>query len=158
MIGIFFKRVIDIIVSIAMMMMLSPLFIIVSIMVKATSRGKVIFRQKRVGKDGKPFVIYKFRTMKEQTPELATADFFDSDTYLTVVGNFLRKTSIDELPQLYNVLIGNMTLVGPRPSLLTEDEMNHLRQADGTVRLKPGITGWAQINGRDFITNQKKQS
>lgn len=119
--------------------------------------GSIIFKQNRFGKNGKLFKIYKFRTMQKDAPdEMPTGDFGDVERYLTRSGKFLRKTSIDELPQLFNVLRGDMSLVGPRPLIRTETEIHKLRQRHGIYSILPGITGWAQVNGRDMVGAEEK--
>ena len=152
----FFKRGIDIIASICGLIILSPIFIITSILVKIESEGPIIFKQLRCGKNSKPFYIYKFRSMRIDAPNLSTNDFVDSNNYITKVGKFIRKTSIDEIPQLINILKGEMSLVGPRPVILEEKELIKLRQLSEVDKILPGITGWAQVNGRDNIGDEEK--
>ncbi len=170
----FLKRVIDIICSILGIIVLSPVLIIVSILIKLESNGPIIFKQLRAGKDSKPFYIYKFRSMKvntpniatndfsnasdyiTNTPNIATNDFSNASDYITKTGRFIRKTSLDEIPQLFNILKGDMSIVGPRPVILEEVELIELRQMYNVDKILPGITGWAQINGRDNIGNEEK--
>ena len=152
----FLKRVIDIICSILGIIVLSPVLIIVSILIKLESNGPIIFKQLRAGKDSKPFYIYKFRSMKVNTPNIATNDFSNASDYITKTGRFIRKTSLDEIPQLFNILKGDMSIVGPRPVILEEVELIELRQTYNVDKILPGITGWAQINGRDNIGNEEK--
>lgn len=152
----FIKRFFDIICSIIGIIILSPIFIIVSILIKLESKGPIIFKQVRAGKNSKPFYIYKFRSMKIETPNIATNDFTDSHVYITKIGKVIRKTSIDELPQLFNILKGDMSIVGPRPVILEEVDLIDLRQSYNIDTILPGITGWAQINGRDNIGNEEK--
>ena len=152
----FLKRVIDIICSILGIIVLSPVLIIVSILIKLESNGPIIFKQLRAGKDSKPFYIYKFRSMKVNTPNIATNDFSNASDYITKTGRFIRKTSLDEIPQLFNILKGDMSIVGPRPVILEEVELIELRQMYNVDKILPGITGWAQINGRDNIGNEEK--
>lgn len=152
----FIKRFFDIICSIIGIIILSPIFIIVSILIKLESKGPIIFKQVRAGKNSKPFYIYKFRSMKTETPNIATNDFTDSHVYITKIGKVIRKTSIDELPQLFNILKGDMSIVGPRPVILEEVDLIDLRQSYNIDTILPGITGWAQINGRDNIGNEEK--
>jgi O-antigen biosynthesis protein WbqP len=121
-----------------------------------TSRGPALFKQVRMGKDNKEFNIYKFRTMRINTPNIATNDFHDADKYITKVGRILRKTSLDELPQLFNIFEGTMSFIGPRPVIIEETEVINLRTLCGVYKLKPGLTGWAQVNGRDSISNEEK--
>ena len=150
------KRILDLFFSVVLLILLSPLFLIVSIIIKAGSKGPVFFRQRRIGTDSKEFLIYKFRTMKIDTPELATDKFANSDDYITKSGRFFRKTSIDELPQLINIVKGEMSFVGPRPALYNQYELIKLREDKGINACVTGITGYAQINGRDSISNHDK--
>lgn len=152
------KRLIDIIMSSLGIIILSPLFLIIAILIKLESRGPVIFKQVRAGKDSEPFYIYKFRSMKMDAPNKSTNDFKDADIFITKIGKFIRKTSIDELPQLFNILKGDMSIVGPRPVILKEVNLIKLRKEYNIDSLLPGITGWAQINGRDNIGDQEKVS
>ena len=117
---------------------------------------QIFFTQKRVGVNYSFFNIYKFRSMKNDTPNVATHLLTNPDQYLLKIGNFIRKTSLDELPNLINIIKGEMVFVGPRPALYNQDDLMTLRVATGVDKLKPGITGWAQINGRDDITIEKK--
>lgn len=151
------KRCLDIILAITGILVLAlPLFAI-AVLIKIDSEGPVIFKQERMGKDGRIFTIYKFRTMRIEAPkEMAARVFDDSEQYITCMGAFLRRTSIDELPQLYNILIGDMSLVGYRPVCLTEEHLNALRMEYGVFRVRPGITGLAQVSGRDSIGHIKK--
>ena len=126
-------------------------FIIIAIAVKLTSPGPIIHLSNRVGKDNQIFIMPKFRTMRIDAPTVATHLLTDPDVYLTPIGHFLRKTSLDELPQLWSVLKGDMSFVGPRPALFNQDDLIALRTQKGVHQLIPGITGWAQINGRDDI-------
>ena len=150
------KRVIDIILSVCGIVFLSPVFIIASIAIKLESPGPIIFKQLRVGKDSKVFNIYKFRSMQTNTPNLSTAEFKNACQYTTKVGRFIRKTSIDELPQLFNILKGDMSIVGPRPVIEREVELLELRKLYKVDTILPGITGWAQVNGRDNVDIEDK--
>lgn len=150
------KRVIDIIISILGIILLFPIFLITSILIRLESEGPVIFKQLRAGKNSKPFYIYKFRSMKADAPNLSTNEFKDANLFITKIGRFIRKTSIDELPQLINILKGDMSIVGPRPVILDEKELISLRQDYNVDNILPGITGLAQINGRDSIGNEEK--
>ena len=152
----FIKRVLDIVCSILGIIVLSPILVIVSILIKLESKGPIIFKQLRAGKGSKPFYIYKFRSMKIETPHIATNDFTDSHVYITRIGKIIRKTSIDEIPQLFNILKGDMSIVGPRPVILEEVDLIELRKSYNIDKILPGITGWAQINGRDNIGNEEK--
>ncbi|MBX9671224.1 MAG: sugar transferase [Candidatus Obscuribacterales bacterium] len=151
-----FKRITDIFLSATALVGFAPLLLFVALAIKADSSGPVIFRQKRVGRNGELFEIYKFRTMRQGTPDLATNEMQKLASPITKVGNILRKTSIDELPQLLNVLKGEMSLVGPRPALYNQTELTSLRSDAGVLEFLPGITGWAQINGRDELPDPVK--
>ena len=150
------KRIIDFVGALCGIVVLSPIFIITSILIKVESRGSIIFKQIRVGKDSKPFYIYKFRSMKTDTPNMATNDLKNPENYITRVGKFIRKTSIDELPQLFNILKGDMSIVGPRPVIEKEYDLLQLRRECYVDKIKPGVTGWAQINGRDNLDAEEK--
>lgn len=121
-----------------------------------TPNCKVFFSHERRGRSGKPFKIYKFQTMKNNTPNCATGELENPEQYITKFGAFLRKTSMDELPQLWNILKGDMSFVGPRPLISSEIRAHRLRLEYGVYRFRPGLTGWAQINGRDDISLMKK--
>ena len=126
-------------------------------MIRLTSKGPVIFEQERIGQFGKVIKIYKFRTMKSKAPKSkATKDFDDAKEYITKFGRFLRVTSLDEMPQLLNVLKGDMSIIGPRPLILDEVFIHKLREKNDVYLIKPGITGLAQVNGRDFLDAQDK--
>lgn len=146
------KRCIDIFCSLISIVLLSPVFLIVAILIKTESRGPIIFKQLRAGQYSKPFYIYKFRSMRMDAPNKSTEEFVDSSDYITKVGRFIRKTSVDELPQLFNILKGDMSIVGPRPVILREEELIKLRAKKGVDKILPGITGLAQINGRDKVS------
>jgi len=154
--GSLFKRLTDIALSSASVITLSLPLLVVAVAIKWDSNGPVIFRQKRVGLDGEFFEIYKFRTMFFGTPDLPTDQMVKLPSTVTKVGAFLRRTSLDELPQLFNVIKGEMSLVGPRPALYNQTELTAKRQAAGVLRFLPGITGWAQINGRDELLDDVK--
>ena len=151
------KRLLDFVLSLIGIVVLIPVFIIIGILIKVDSRGPVIFKQKRYGKNKEPFYIYKFRTMASDAPQnVATKDLNDSKKYITKIGALLRRTSLDELPQLFNILLGQMTIVGPRPVVLKEENLIIARDLYGANDIKPGITGWAQINGRDLLSIEEK--
>lgn len=150
------KRIFDFTASLFAVIILSPLFLVVSILILATDGGPVLFRQERVGKDNKLFTVYKFRTMRNGTGDIATSELSDADEKITKTGKFLRMTSIDELPQLFNILNGTMSIVGPRPLIPAEKEIRALREQYGVYSVLPGITGYAQINGRDNIDDKTK--
>jgi len=152
------KRLIDIVISFLLLIMLIPLLILIFIIIKIDSNGKVIFWSKRFGKNKNLFLMPKFRTMKINTPITDTKSLKDTNSYVTTVGRLLRKTSLDELPQLFSVLTGKMSLVGPRPALFTQIDLIDLRDKKLINNFKPGITGLAQINGRDRISIEKKVS
>ena len=151
-----FKRLFDIIVSFMALIVLSPLFLIICIANLLTPDTSVFFSHERRGRRGKPFKIYKFQTMRNGTPNLATGQLENPEQYITKVGRFLRKTSLDELPQLWNILKGDMSFVGPRPLISSEMRAHRLRLEYGVYRYRPGLTGLAQINGRDELSIMKK--
>ena len=145
------KRVFDFFMSLIAIIILSPVILIVALAVKFTSPGPMLFKQRRIGKDNVEFEIYKFRTMRIDTPNVPTHLLENPDQWITPVGKFLRKTSLDELPQLFNILKGEMSIVGPRPALYNQIDLKEMRTEAGVHKLVPGLTGWAQINGRDEI-------
>ena len=138
------------------LIVLSPIFLFVALSILLEDGYPFFFKQKRVGIKYTFFNIYKFRSMKRNTPNVATHLLKNSDQYLLKTGKFLRKTSLDELPNLINILKGEMVFVGPRPALFNQDDLMQFRVATGVSKLKPGITGWAQINGRDEISIAQK--
>lgn len=151
------KRLFDILFSFLAIFFLFPLFVFLAFMIRLTSKGSIIFQQERIGQFGKVIKIYKFRTMKSKAPKSkATKDFDDAKEYITKFGRFLRVTSLDEIPQLINVLKGDMSIIGPRPLILDEVFIHKLREKNDVYLIKPGITGLAQINGRDFLDAQDK--
>lgn len=146
------KRVLDFCMSLGACIVLSPILLILCIAIKMDSRGPIFFKQKRVGIHKKYFSIYKFRTMKTDTPKDMPTHMLDNpEKYITRVGRFLRKSSLDELPQLYNILKGDMSFVGPRPALWNQEDLLEERDKYGANDVQPGLTGWAQINGRDEL-------
>lgn len=145
------KRIFDVCSSAALFLATLPLFVAISVMVKATSRGPLFHVSNRVGRYNDLFKMLKFRTMRTDTPQVATHLMTDPARYVTPVGRFLRKTSLDELPQLLNVIRGDMSVVGPRPALFNQDDLVALRTEKGIHALIPGITGWAQTHGRDDV-------
>lgn len=148
----FLKRVIDFVLSLAGVILLSPIFLILAIAIKVTSSGPVLFKQKRVGKNKRHFNILKFRTMRTDTPkDCPTHLLSNPDQYITSVGKFLRKTSLDELPQIINILKGDMAVIGPRPALWNQYDLMEERDKYKANDILPGLTGWAQINGRDEL-------
>lgn len=150
------KRLFDIVVSFFSLIILSPLFLFIIAVNYFTPNCKVFFSHERRGRSGKPFRIYKFQTMRNDTPNCATGELENPEQYITKFGAFLRKTSMDELPQLWNILKGDMSFVGPRPLISSEIRAHRLRLEYGVYRFRPGLTGWAQINGRDDISLMKK--
>ncbi len=146
------KRVMDFVLSLFALIIFSPVLVIVAVLVRATSKGPAIFKQVRSGKDLKEFKIYKFRTMYTSAPKDTPTHMLDgAQSFITPIGAFLRKTSLDELPQLVNILKGDMSIVGPRPPLPTQYDLIEAREKVGANALRPGLTGWAQINGRDEL-------
>ena len=150
------KRVFDFLVSLLLIILLSPAFLLIGIVIAIDAGNPVIYKQYRVGKDNKLFYIYKFRTMRKGTPLAATSDLAEAEKYITKSGRFLRKTSLDELPQLFNVLAGDMSFVGPRPLIPEEKEIRQLRKEYNVYSVRPGITGLAQVNGRDMLSDEEK--
>ena len=143
-------------IAFILFIILSPIFLITALVILIEDGFPVFFTQKRVGINYSFFNIYKFRSMKKNTPNVATHLLENPDQYLLKIGKFIRKTSLDELPNLINIIKGDMVFVGPRPALYNQDDLMTLRVATGVSKLKPGITGWAQINGRDDISIEKK--
>lgn len=148
----FFKRIIDFVLSFLGLIILSPLFLILIIAIKITSPGPVFFKQERIGINKSHFYILKFRTMKIDTPkDMPTHMLENPEQWITPIGKFLRKTSLDELPQIINILVGQMSIIGPRPALYNQYDLIEERDKYGANDIKPGLTGWAQINGRDEL-------
>src|SRR5699024_7136209 len=146
------KRLVDILLSFTGIVLLSPIILVLVVLIKVDSRGPILFKQKRVGINKTHFNILKFRTMKIDTPkDMPTHLLSDPDQYITRVGKFLRKTSLDELPQIWNILIGEMSIIGPRPALWNQYDLIEERDKHGANDIRPGLTGWAQINGRDEL-------
>lgn len=150
------KRVFDILVSLVALVVFAPAFLICAVAVRLTSKGPIYYVSDRIGANNSHFNMLKFRTMRTDTPQVATHLMKDPRTFLTPIGDFLRKSSLDELPQLINVIKGEMAIVGPRPALFNQEDQIALRTESGAHVLTPGITGWAQINGRDDIAITKK--
>ncbi|MBX9771985.1 MAG: sugar transferase [Candidatus Obscuribacterales bacterium] len=150
------KRLTDFLISLAAVIALAPIMIVCALAIRLNSPGPALFRQRRIGRFGKHFEIYKFRTMRIGTPDLSTEEMLKLPSPVTSVGKFLRKTSLDELPQLFNVLKGEMSIVGPRPALYNQTELTAMRQSRGVLRFPPGVTGWAQVNGRDELADSAK--
>lgn len=153
----YIKRILDIVLALFLSVALLPLFVLIALWIKMDSHGPVLFLQTRLGKDEKPFRIYKFRTMRVDAPgEMATRLLSGSGKYITHAGRFLRTTSLDELPQLINILKGDMSFVGFRPCLWNEIELDEERRLTGAYCVRPGITGLAQIRGRDELDPREK--
>ncbi|WP_315113922.1 sugar transferase [Clostridium intestinale] len=151
------KRFIDIILSLAGLIVLSPIFCLLIIAIKLDSKGPVLFKQKRVGIHKKYFNILKFRTMRIDTPKDTPTHLLENpEQYITKMGKFLRKTSLDELPQIWNIFIGEMSIIGPRPALWNQYDLIEERDKYGANDVPPGLTGWAQINGRDELPIEVK--
>jgi len=145
------KRYFDILFSVTLLIAMVLPILVIAGLVRLTSPGPVIYWSERIGKNNKIFRMPKFRTMRIDTPAIATHLMSDPDAYVTPIGRLLRKTSLDELPQLWSILVGDMSLVGPRPALFNQDDLIALRTKAGVEALPPGLTGWAQINGRDEL-------
>lgn len=150
------KRGIDLFGAVSLIIILSPILLVLSILVKLTSNGPVIHWSKRIGRDNEVFLMAKFRTMKIETPQIATHLMSDPDSYLTSIGGYFRRKSLDELPQLVNILKGEISFVGPRPALFNQDDLIEARTKVKVHSIRPGITGWAQIHGRDEIPIPQK--
>ena len=153
------KRIFDLFFSIILLIILAPLFIVVGIFIKLDSPGPVFFKQKRVGKDNKTFMVYKFRSMSVGTPDGAKEDLGEENSYVTRMGKIIRRFTIDELPNLFNVVKGEMSLVGPRPPHYTQYDLIKMRTEAGVHKLKPGIAGYAQImktGGEDLVAKVKR--
>ncbi|MNO49299.1 UDP-glucose:undecaprenyl-phosphate glucose-1-phosphate transferase [compost metagenome] len=156
---VYVKQTIDFLLALIGMLLLWPVFLIIAIAIKTSSKGPILFKQKRLGKNKSEFYILKFRTMRTDTPnDMPTHLLKDPDFFITKVGKFLRKTSLDELPQIINILKGEMSIVGPRPALWNQYDLIAERDKYGANDIKPGLTGWAQINGRDELPIEKKAS
>lgn len=148
----FCKRTLDIVFSLSMIILLLPICLVVALVAAIDTKGSPLFIQQRMGRNGKPFKMFKFRTMSVNAPaNVATYLLDDADRYISKVGGLLRKLSLDELPQLLNILKGDMSFVGPRPVVLSEDDLLELRRRNGAGSVRPGLTGLAQISGRDDV-------
>ncbi len=145
------KRAFDFVMALGAVTVLALPMLAVAVAVRATSKGPAIYWSGRVGRDNKVFRMPKFRSMRIETPAVATHLLTDTTAWLTPIGGFLRKSSLDELPQLWSILVGDMSIVGPRPALFNQDDLIALRTEQGVHRLRPGLTGWAQVNGRDEL-------
>ncbi len=142
--------------ALLLIILLLPLFIILSIFIFFEDGFPIFFTQKRIGIYSKPFKIYKFRSMKKNTPNIASHLLLNPNNYLLKTGKIMRKTSLDELPNLFNILLGDMTFIGPRPALYNQYDLIKLRSMEGIDKILPGLTGWAQVNGRDDISIELK--
>jgi O-antigen biosynthesis protein WbqP len=145
------KRAFDVIFSLLVLPLMGPLMLVIAFAVKLTSKGPILYWSDRIGRNNKIFSMPKFRTMKTTAPVVATHMLQDPETHLTLIGHFLRRMSLDELPQIYSILMGDLSFVGPRPALYNQDDLVALRTEYGVHELLPGLTGWAQVNGRDDL-------
>lgn len=153
----YIKRLLDITISGVAIVITSPFLGAIALIIKITSKGPVLFKQQRYGRHQKPFVCYKFRSMYITAPkDMPTWKLENPEEHITPVGKFLRKTSLDELPQLFNIFKGEMSLIGPRPVVLKEKKLIEAREKVGANDVRPGLTGWAQINGRDLVGTEEK--
>ncbi len=153
----FLKRLFDIVLSLFGIILLSPVMLILAIAIKCDSKGPVFFKQKRIGNHKKTFMILKFRTMRSDTPpNIPTHELSDPHKWITKVGRFIRKTSLDELPQVFNIFVGHMSIIGPRPALWNQDDLVAERDKYGANDVRPGLTGLAQISGRDELEIPEK--
>ena len=150
------KRIGDVLLAVTALTLLSVPILLVALLVKLTSPGPVLYWSQRVGKNNRLFSMPKFRSMRQGTPAVATHLMGEPDAYLTPIGSFIRRSSLDELPQLWSILVGDMSFVGPRPALYNQDDLVALRTRHGVQSLAPGLTGWAQVNGRDDLPIPRK--
>jgi len=153
----YIKRIIDFILSLVAIVILSPLLLLIAILIKLDSEGPVLFKQKRIGMHKTHFYMLKFRTMGIDSPKDVPTHLLENpDQWITRIGKFLRKTSLDELPQLFNIIKGEMSIIGPRPALWNQDDLIAERDKYGANDVRPGLTGWAQVNGRDELPIEVK--
>ena len=150
------KRVFDVVVAFLLLLILLPLLVALALIIKATSKGPALYWSDRIGRNNQIFRMPKFRSMRVYTPQLATHLLVNRKDYLIPIGNFLRRSSLDELPQLWSIVVGDLSFVGPRPALFNQDDLIALRTELGIHKLVPGLTGWAQVNGRDELPNEAK--
>lgn len=151
------KRALDVVLACVLLVLVAVPMLVIALLVKLTSRGEVIFKQERIGRGGERFICYKFRSMRADAPHyVPTARFADAARYITPLGRLLRRSSLDELPQIINVLRGDMSFVGARPLIPSEERMHRERTCGGVYELRPGITGLAQVRGRDMIDDEQK--
>ena len=152
------KQIFDLFVGVILLVLLLIPMLLIAIAIRLTSKGSSLYWSDRIGKNNEIFKMPKFRSMLTDTPDVATHLLDNPDTYLSPIGGFLRSSSLDEFPQIFSVIKGDMSLVGPRPALYNQDDLIELRTNKGVDKLRPGMTGWAQINGRDTITIAEKVS
>lgn len=145
------KRAFDVIAASVLLFLCSPLLLALALLIRATSRGPAVYWSDRVGKNNRIFRMPKFRSMRLDTPQIATHLLSEPARHLTPIGSFLRRSSLDELPQLFSILVGDLSFVGPRPALFNQSDLIELRREQGIDALIPGLTGWAQVNGRDDL-------
>ena len=150
------SRFFDLFLALIIVLIVIAPSLLIALLVKITSKGPILYWSKRIGVNNKIFLMPKFRTMYLNTPDVATHQLKDPDKFITSIGLFLRRNSLDEVPQVYSVLIGDMSLVGPRPALFNQYDLISQRDKKGISKLKPGITGWAQVNGRDELSISDK--
>ena len=150
------KRLVDLLIAIPLSVLLLPLIILTAVAVKLTSRGPALYWSDRVGKNNQIFRMPKFRSMRVDTPAVATHLLTNPGAYLTPIGSFIRRSSLDELPQIWSILTGDMSIVGPRPALFNQTDLIELRTQKGIHLIVPGLTGWAQVNGRDELPIERK--
>ena len=150
------KRTFDIFLAVILIFLFCPILLMISLLIKLDSTGPAVYWSNRVGRDNILFYMPKFRTMFTETPQVATHLLEDPDQYLTSLGRLLRKTSLDELPQLFSILKGEMSFVGPRPALFNQNDLISLRKQNLIDKVRPGVTGWAQVNGRDDLSIEQK--
>jgi O-antigen biosynthesis protein WbqP len=149
-------RLVEVVLALAVALLLALPMVVIALVVKMSSRGPALYWSRRVGRDNRAFLMPKFRSMRVDTPPIATHLLEDGRSWLTPFGGFLRRSSLDELPQLWSILIGQMSIVGPRPALFNQDDLVEARTREGVDRLRPGLTGWAQVNGRDRLSIEEK--
>lgn len=152
----FLKRFFDLLLAIFLFIILLLPLVIIALIVKLTSKGPILFIQERYGRNSRPFKLYKFRSMTDSAPQIANSKFTDIQNYITPFGMFIRKTSLDELPQLWNIIKGDMSFIGPRPLAKTDEKVLSLRKQNGADQVLPGISGLAQVNGRNNLSDEDK--
>lgn len=152
----FLKRFFDLLLAIFLFLILLLPLLIIALIVKLTSKGPILFIQERYGRNSRPFKLYKFRSMTDSAPQIANSKFTDIQNYITPFGMFIRKTSLDELPQLWNIIKGDMSFIGPRPLAKTDEKVLSLRKQNGADQVLPGISGLAQVNGRNNLSDEDK--